>query len=377
MGLWYSKDTGMSLTAYADADHAGCQDTRRSTSGSAQFLGDKLVSWSSKKQKSTAISSTEAEYIALSGCCAQILWMRSQLTGYGFKFNKIPLYYDNERQVENGMSGNLYLSGNRISTGRHLYQTFATRKIQLLDRKARNEKHVPGNAKTSSRGRRRIRPRLPNQDFVEPPSKEEMVPFIKELRELILNQRFLMSQKGDSGDEANEQSDDKDEQTNDDHEQADDEQTESDDEEEETQDDEYVHTPDDYVPTDDETKDVNQLRKDDEEITVAGHVNVNQEGAGNQVKDDAQATQKTEGPIPSSSISSNYVAKYLNFDNIPPGAKTVERLKQQYAPQKSVEDIQEIKMDHARKQQVPKETFTSSDTTALEEYDQKLNCLKQ
>ncbi|GJT63827.1 retrovirus-related pol polyprotein from transposon TNT 1-94 [Tanacetum coccineum] len=73
MGLWYSKDTSMSLTAYSDANHAGCQDTRRSTSGSAQFLGDKLVSWSSKKQKSTAISSTEAEYIDLSGCCAQIL----------------------------------------------------------------------------------------------------------------------------------------------------------------------------------------------------------------------------------------------------------------------------------------------------------------
>nr|GEY50575.1 uncharacterized mitochondrial protein AtMg00810-like [Tanacetum cinerariifolium] len=77
MGLWCSKDTGMSLTAYADAYHAGCQDTRRSTSGSAQFLGNKLVSWSSKKQKSTAISSTKAKYIALSGCCAQILWLRS------------------------------------------------------------------------------------------------------------------------------------------------------------------------------------------------------------------------------------------------------------------------------------------------------------
>nr|GEU90510.1 copia protein [Tanacetum cinerariifolium] len=95
MGLWYSKDTGMSLTAYADADHAGCQDTRRSTTGSAQFIGDKLVSWSSKKQKCTAISSTKAEYIALSGCCAQILWMRSQLTNYVFQFNKIPLYCDN------------------------------------------------------------------------------------------------------------------------------------------------------------------------------------------------------------------------------------------------------------------------------------------
>nr|GEV27401.1 uncharacterized mitochondrial protein AtMg00810-like [Tanacetum cinerariifolium] len=66
MGLWYAKDTGISLTAHADANHAGCQDTRRSTSRSAQFLGDKLVSWSSKKQKSTEISSTEIEYIALS-----------------------------------------------------------------------------------------------------------------------------------------------------------------------------------------------------------------------------------------------------------------------------------------------------------------------
>ncbi|GJW37512.1 retrovirus-related pol polyprotein from transposon TNT 1-94 [Tanacetum coccineum] len=99
MGLWYSKDSCITLTAYADADHAGCQDTRRNTSGSAQFLGDKLVSWSSKKQKSTAISSTKAEYIALSGCCAQILWMRSQLTDYGLKFNKIPLYCDNKSAI--------------------------------------------------------------------------------------------------------------------------------------------------------------------------------------------------------------------------------------------------------------------------------------
>ncbi|GJW92578.1 hypothetical protein Tco_0170131, partial [Tanacetum coccineum] len=99
MGLWYSKDTDMSLTTYSDANHAGCQDIRRSTSGSAQFLGDKLVSWSSKKQKSTAISSTKAEYIALLGCCAQILWMRSHLTNYGFQFNKIPLYCDNKSVI--------------------------------------------------------------------------------------------------------------------------------------------------------------------------------------------------------------------------------------------------------------------------------------
>ncbi|GJW15068.1 hypothetical protein Tco_0019201 [Tanacetum coccineum] len=98
-GLWYAKDSSIALTAFVDADHAGCQDTRRSTSGSAQLLGDRLVSWSSKKQKSTAISSTEAEYIALSGCCAQILWMRSQLSDYGLRFNKIPLYCDNKSAI--------------------------------------------------------------------------------------------------------------------------------------------------------------------------------------------------------------------------------------------------------------------------------------
>ncbi|GJS95147.1 retrovirus-related pol polyprotein from transposon TNT 1-94 [Tanacetum coccineum] len=98
-GLWYPKDSSIALTAFADADHAGCQDTRRSTSGSMQFLGDRLISWSSKRQKSAAISSTEAEYIALSGCCAQILWMRSQLTDYGFGFNKIPMYCDNKSAI--------------------------------------------------------------------------------------------------------------------------------------------------------------------------------------------------------------------------------------------------------------------------------------
>ncbi|GJV04049.1 retrovirus-related pol polyprotein from transposon TNT 1-94 [Tanacetum coccineum] len=63
------------------------------------YRGDKLVSWSSKKQKSIVMSSTEAEYIALSGCYAQILWMPSQLTDYRFKFNKIPLYCDNKSAI--------------------------------------------------------------------------------------------------------------------------------------------------------------------------------------------------------------------------------------------------------------------------------------
>nr|GEX98751.1 integrase, catalytic region, zinc finger, CCHC-type, peptidase aspartic, catalytic [Tanacetum cinerariifolium] len=74
-------------------------DTRQSTSGSMQLLGDRLVSWSSKRQKSAAISSTEAEYIVLSGCYALVLWMRSQLTDYGLGFNKILMYCDNKSAI--------------------------------------------------------------------------------------------------------------------------------------------------------------------------------------------------------------------------------------------------------------------------------------
>ncbi|GJR40160.1 retrovirus-related pol polyprotein from transposon TNT 1-94 [Tanacetum coccineum] len=65
MGLWYPKDTGFELTAFSDSDHAGCLDSRKSTSGGIQFLGgDKLVSWSSKKQDCTSMSSAEALAIA-------------------------------------------------------------------------------------------------------------------------------------------------------------------------------------------------------------------------------------------------------------------------------------------------------------------------
>ncbi|GJW34354.1 hypothetical protein Tco_0054386 [Tanacetum coccineum] len=61
------------------------------TSGGIQFLGDKLVSWMSKKQDCIAMSSAEAEYVALSASCAQVMWMRTQLQDYDFNYNKIPL----------------------------------------------------------------------------------------------------------------------------------------------------------------------------------------------------------------------------------------------------------------------------------------------
>ncbi|KAI3669359.1 hypothetical protein L6452_40592 [Arctium lappa] len=69
LGLWYPKDTGFQLTAYSDADHAGCMLDRKSTSGHVQFLGYKLVSWASKKQLCVSTSIAEAEYVAAASCC--------------------------------------------------------------------------------------------------------------------------------------------------------------------------------------------------------------------------------------------------------------------------------------------------------------------
>nr|GEX63625.1 retrovirus-related Pol polyprotein from transposon TNT 1-94 [Tanacetum cinerariifolium] len=100
MGLWYPKDTGFDLTAFLDSDHAGCLDSRKSTSGGIQFLdGDKLFSWSSNNQDYTSMSSTEAKYVSLSACCAQVLWMRTQLIDYGFHFDKIPMYCDSKAAI--------------------------------------------------------------------------------------------------------------------------------------------------------------------------------------------------------------------------------------------------------------------------------------
>ncbi|GJU91794.1 hypothetical protein Tco_1304217, partial [Tanacetum coccineum] len=84
MGLWYSKDSYI-----PDADHVGCQDTRRSTSGSAQFLRDKLVRWSSKKQKSTYNKS------AIALCCNNVQHSRSKHIDVRYHFIK--------EQVENGV----------------------------------------------------------------------------------------------------------------------------------------------------------------------------------------------------------------------------------------------------------------------------------
>jgi hypothetical protein len=79
-GLWYPKRKDLSLMAYTDPDWVVCIDDQRSTNGAAFYLGECLVSWLSKKQSSVSLSTVEAEYIAATTCCTQVLWMKQTLT---------------------------------------------------------------------------------------------------------------------------------------------------------------------------------------------------------------------------------------------------------------------------------------------------------
>nr|AAK53851.1 Putative copia-like retroelement [Oryza sativa Japonica Group] len=100
LGLWYPKGARFDLIGYADADYVGCKVDRKSTSGTCQFLGRSLVSWSSKKQNSVTLSTAEAEYVSARSCCAQLLWMKQTLRDYGLNVSKIPLICDNESAIK-------------------------------------------------------------------------------------------------------------------------------------------------------------------------------------------------------------------------------------------------------------------------------------
>ncbi|GKD08560.1 hypothetical protein Tco_1188245 [Tanacetum coccineum] len=95
LGLRYPKCLSFDQKGYSDSDYAGCNMDRKSTLGTYQLLEDKLVCWSVKKQQSVAMSSAEANNVATTGCCANILWIKSQLTDYDIIYEKIPIFYDN------------------------------------------------------------------------------------------------------------------------------------------------------------------------------------------------------------------------------------------------------------------------------------------
>ncbi|GJZ19408.1 putative ribonuclease H-like domain-containing protein [Tanacetum coccineum] len=99
LGLWYPKDSPFDLEAYTDSDYAGASLDRKSTIGGCQFLGRRLISWQCKKQTIVANSTTEAEYVAASSCCGQVLWIQNQMLDYGYNFMNTKIFIDNESTI--------------------------------------------------------------------------------------------------------------------------------------------------------------------------------------------------------------------------------------------------------------------------------------
>ena len=87
------------MVGYSDADFAGCKVDRKSTSGTCQFVGSSLISWTSKKQNSVALSTAESEYIAVGSCVAQVLWLKQQLLDLGLPVGTIPILCDNTSAI--------------------------------------------------------------------------------------------------------------------------------------------------------------------------------------------------------------------------------------------------------------------------------------
>ncbi|GJY15323.1 retrovirus-related pol polyprotein from transposon TNT 1-94 [Tanacetum coccineum] len=420
MGLWYSKDSYITLTAYADADHAGCQDIRQSTSGSAQFLGDKL------EQVENGV--VELYFVRTEYQLADIFTKALPRERFNFLVEKLDKMYltnlsitmtttaaqqvylnialvPHEKRVEIGKCN---MRINPAKTQKEsMYQV-------VLDALALNTCY-PAFLITAD-----ICPRLPNQEFEALPSDEEIVSFIKELRhkgdiksvtDVVLTRCEFQELKfyGGYGDslayktylafaigattpknvrklkkhaypsknkalvaieepvekpvkkpatrrwsagvqirdtpgvsvskkkapvkvDSDDDDDDDDQQSDDESDESNDDKSvdlnKTDDEEK----DEFVHTPNDYVPNDDENVDDEEFERINEEMYSDVNVELKDSKHEGKEKDDEEMTdagrvetehenvnQEAEVPLQSSSISSDYATKFLNFDNIPSG----------------------------------------------------------
>ncbi|XP_041020372.1 uncharacterized mitochondrial protein AtMg00810-like [Juglans microcarpa x Juglans regia] len=92
-GLFFSSQSSFKLQAYSDADWVGCPNDRRSMGGFCVFLSNHLISWSSKKQRTVARSSTKAEYKYVASSAAKLIWLQTLIFKLGLPFNQVPILW--------------------------------------------------------------------------------------------------------------------------------------------------------------------------------------------------------------------------------------------------------------------------------------------
>jgi hypothetical protein len=129
-GLWYPRNQILQLTSYLDANWENYVDERKSTSGGEFFLGNSLVAWISKKQGSISLSTTEAEYIAATTCCTQVLWMIQTLTDLEVKYTApIPIHCDNTSTISVSKNPVLHSKKKHIPIKYHFLREKITNQI--------------------------------------------------------------------------------------------------------------------------------------------------------------------------------------------------------------------------------------------------------
>ncbi|GJV27439.1 putative ribonuclease H-like domain-containing protein [Tanacetum coccineum] len=133
LGLWYPKDSPFILEAFSDIDYAGASLDRKSTTEGCQFLGSRLISWQCKKPTVVANSTTEAEYIAASHCCGQVLWIQNQMLDYGYNFMQTKIHVDNESAIC-VVKNHVYHSKTKLIEIRHHFirDSYENRLIEMV-----------------------------------------------------------------------------------------------------------------------------------------------------------------------------------------------------------------------------------------------------
>ena len=132
-GLFYSKESNLSLASLFYSEWDGNTDDRKSTTGRCFYVGANLVAWMSKKQNSVSLSTAEAEYIVAGSCCSQLLWMKKVLTNYGISQDTMVVYCDNSSAID--ISKNLvqHSKTKHIEIRYHFIRDLVERKIMCLE----------------------------------------------------------------------------------------------------------------------------------------------------------------------------------------------------------------------------------------------------
>ncbi|GJQ92172.1 putative ribonuclease H-like domain-containing protein [Tanacetum coccineum] len=133
LSLWYPRDSPFYLEAFTNSDYAGASLDRKSTTGGCQFLRRRLISWQCKKQTIAANSTTEAEYVAASSCCGQVLWIQNQMLDYGYNFMNTKIFIDNESTICIVKNPVFHLKTKHIEIRHHFIRdSYEKRLIQVI-----------------------------------------------------------------------------------------------------------------------------------------------------------------------------------------------------------------------------------------------------